>query len=287
VRIFDEAATIAFMAIEDIILSHSRRGMHLLRPYLELNFCGLAAEALLSAPRGTIGITTGFWVNGKAETDGPLGAYFLGKGLETLGFDPIIISDQWCLPLFEDSNLACIEVNAEHDSWHSDWNYFCQGFSPAALISIERCGRNSGGSYANMFGASLNEYTAPIDRWFDAAPDSMLTIGIGDGGNEIGMGNIAAMITEELNIKPCLTRVDHLIIASVSNWGAFGLLAALEAADSCTALPSRDEYLQRLDHIVKLGAVDGVTGKNQSSVDGYPIETDLSILDQLCSMRQR
>ncbi len=273
------------ITIEDIILSESRRGMHRLRPQLEDNFCSSTAEALLEAPRGAIGVTTGFWVNGSPETDGPPGAYFLSKGLEAIGFDPIIICDQWCLPLFEDSALPCFEVSANHDSWRSDWNYFSQGFSPVALVSIERCGRNAHDQYNNMFGTNIGAHTAPIDRWFEAAASaSMLTIGIGDGGNEIGMGNIATALKDELNIEACQTQVNHLVIASVSNWGAFGLLAAFEAAGVEKVLPAPDEYLHWLHYIVKLGAVDGVTGINRASADDYSLETDLAVLKQLNSI---
>ncbi len=49
------------------------------------------------------------------------------------------------------------------------------------------------------------------------------SIGIGDGGNEVGMGKIYDRIITS-NIQnasdiACIVPSDHLIVASVSNWG--------------------------------------------------------------------
>ena len=52
------------------------------------------------------------------------------------------------------------------------------------------------------------------------------TIAIGDGGNEIGMGNIAGALAD-LDISASVTRCDELLVADVSNWGAYGLIAFL------------------------------------------------------------
>src|SRR5205809_7828029 len=62
-------------------------------------------------------------------------------------------------------------------------------------------------------------------RWFRAT-----TIGIGDGGNEIGMGVVRARLRR---LGPLATRiasvvgVDHLVVAGVSNWGGYGVVASL------------------------------------------------------------
>src|SRR5262249_31925838 len=57
------------------------------------------------------------------------------------------------------------------------------------------------------------------------------TIGIGDGGNEIGMGKIA-WETIHRNVPnggliACRVPTDHLIVAGVSNWGAYALAAGV------------------------------------------------------------
>ncbi len=52
------------------------------------------------------------------------------------------------------------------------------------------------------------------------------TIAIGDGGNEIGMGNALEGL-QQLDIIPAVTPCDELLIADVSNWAAFGLIALM------------------------------------------------------------
>ena len=51
-----------------------------------------------------------------------------------------------------------------------------------------------------------------------------VTIGIGDGGNEIGMGKIPhETIVKNIpngDLIHCRVPTDHLIVAGVSNWGA-------------------------------------------------------------------
>ena len=93
--------------IEDIILRHSKRGMNILREHMPERFCEDAAQALLALPKGNVYLTTGFYVAGYAETDGPLGTEVLALAMKELGYDPIILTDQLCEGYFE---LAGLEV---------------------------------------------------------------------------------------------------------------------------------------------------------------------------------
>merc|ERR1719330_1440974 len=56
-------------------------------------------------------------------------------------------------------------------------------------------------------------------------------IAIGDGGNELGMGKVIDKIRTNPKISNgdligAVTSADHLIAASVSNWGGYALAAA-------------------------------------------------------------
>ena len=66
---------------------------------------------------------------------------------------------------------------------------FAQGLldrlDPALLIAIERCSPSQDGVYRNMRSVDISAYTARVDALFDLHEHS---VGIGDGGNEIGMG---------------------------------------------------------------------------------------------------
>ena len=91
------------------------------------------------------------------------------------------------------------------------------------------------------------------------------TVGIGDGGTEIGMGNVAAGVAERLGLVPCAVKTDRLIIATVSNWGALGLCAALGQ------LPSEAELLAAYALCPQVGLLDGITCEPALSEDGFPV----------------
>ena len=59
-------------SIENIILRHSKRGMDILKQHMADDFCSAAAKKIFSLERKNILLTTGFYVAGYAETDGPL-----------------------------------------------------------------------------------------------------------------------------------------------------------------------------------------------------------------------
>ena len=80
--------------VEDIVLRHSKRGMTILRKYMGDFYCKRAAEKILELPKGNIFLTTGFYVAGHAETDGPLGTMTLAKALRAVGYRPIIVTDK-------------------------------------------------------------------------------------------------------------------------------------------------------------------------------------------------
>ena len=58
-------------------------------PYLDEHYCLRAAGRLLSLPKGCILLTTGFYVAGHAETDGPPETVALAYTLQKAGFTPL------------------------------------------------------------------------------------------------------------------------------------------------------------------------------------------------------
>ncbi|MCD7743965.1 MAG: DUF4392 domain-containing protein [Lachnospiraceae bacterium] len=272
-------------SIEDIALLHSCRGMAELKENLDPDYCLRAAERLLTQKRGTVLLTTGFFVAGHAETDGPPGTLSVALALIQLGFQPVIITDRICEGLFEPEGIRVLyaEVNADL-AWYRQ---LLEQLHPVCLISIERCGKNSNNDYANMKGVSISAQTAHIDTLFEfAAQEHILTIGIGDGGNEIGMGNLKDAIAKKLSISPCTVTVDELIIATTSNWGAYALVAGLSLLQEQNILPSSEKIAAYIRHIVSLGCVDGVTKKPVPSVDGFPQETEEEIITLLSEAAQ-
>jgi D-glutamate cyclase len=253
-----------------------------------------AASALATAPTLRVGLITGFYVPlgspAAAETDGPVGAALLARGLEEIGVSCRLATDEpcrgACAAALAGAGIPAVpldigDVTAITQTWRS------AGITHA--ISIERCGPSADGAPRNMRGLDISAYTAPLDTLFTAGPWE--TVAVGDGGNEIGMGSLPreliAECVEHGELIACVTPARHLIVAGVSNWGAYGLLAALAALREdwrATLAAALDEKLDEaiLRATVDDGpAVDGVSRLRNMTVDGLDIATHHSKLRQI------
>src|SRR5258708_6965361 len=101
------------------------------------------------------------------------------------------------------------------------------------LNAIERVSPASAGKPHREYGADMSDDTAPLHLLFDD-PDwrrPWVTIGIGDGGNEIGMGVLPEEIVRDDipngRLISAAVSADYLIVSSVSNWGGWGLVSAM------------------------------------------------------------
>lgn len=198
------------------------------------------------------------------ETDGPLGAFFLHRALQCLAKSPSL--------LLADSSVMRAWESAAGEAPHK--------FDPTVdrahttTIAIECAGPSADGIAYSMRGRNLNSSIDPtlLDHWARHRP----TIAIGDGGNEIGMGKIPHQ-TIVRNIPNgdqihCRIPAEYLIVAGVSNWGAYALAAGLFVLRGETPPPhlfDPDRERQILEIMVRDGPlVDGVTGKQTVTVDG-------------------
>src|SRR5215469_9859621 len=220
-----------------------------------------AASALATARSVGVGLITGFYVpQGSppaAETDGPLGVALLAKGLAAVGIPSRVATDELCRSACataltaagaSDIPVDAVAIGAPLAPLIETWRR--AGITHA--ISIERCGRSADGAPRNMRGQDIGSYTVPLDDLFVAGPWE--TIAVGDGGNEIGMGAISrSLISRHVDhgeTIACVTPAQHLIVAGVSNWGAYALIGALAAMREDwrrTLVASLDETL---DHAV-------------------------------------
>jgi hypothetical protein len=128
-----------------------------------------------------------------------------------------------------------------------------------------------------MRGLDISDRMKPAHLLFESRlAERPVTIGIGDGGNEIGMGKIPwEVIRDNIpggGLVACRTCTDHLIVAGVSNWGAYALAAGvlhLRQAGVDPLLFDRDQERELLAIMVEAGPlVDGVLGVPAISVDG-------------------
>lgn len=266
--------------IEDVVLRYSKRGMNILKNHMKEDYCREAAGQILELEKGTILLTTGFYVAGHAETDGPLGTLVMADALQKLGYHTVIVTDEFCRGFFENEGLEVYYAGVNDEA--QEYDRMLETYRPVGLISIERCGRNVEDDYANMRGISIKEYTASTDWLFiQARKAGIPTFGVGDGGNEIGMGNLKEVIHEELALVPCKVKVDTLVIATVSNWGAYAIVAYMQKMTGVTGLLNFEKIYGYLARIVRMGSVDGVTKKHTLSVDGFSLEIEKEILDGL------
>jgi hypothetical protein len=273
------------VTIEDIILRHDQRGVSALRPHLPEDFCTQAAQYIIDHP-GDVLIATGFYIlsAGKHETDGPPGAIAIGNALQALGRKVSYVSDRHTTPMLRDwlgSKAEVIEFPiADVETSRRAASDTLGRAKPGLVISIERCGRTRDDTYLNMRSVDITPHTARLDYMFESGIPS---IGIGDGGNEIGMGNLVEIIpsVDHLPKDPAVTKVDRLIIASVSNWGGYGLVAALSRLAGRNLLPSVEEDERLIRRMVETGAVDGTSGENKYYVDNFTLEENGELLAQL------
>ncbi len=271
-------------SIEDVILDFDKRGMLALKPHLPADFCEQAAQYVVNHPGHTL-IVTGFYVliAGKPETDGPPGAIAIGNALMALGRQVTYVTDDCTAPLLRqwagdaeviEFPVAGIEESKQYAA------QLLERTQPALLISIERCGRNRNDEYLNMRGRDITPQTARVDYLFDG---SVPSVGIGDGGNEIGMGNLVEIIpsVDSLPDSPAIAEVDRLVIASVSNWGGYGLVAAISRLTGRNLLPSAESEAVMVQAMVDAGAVDGTTGDAVPTVDNFSMEDNGSLMTRL------
>ncbi len=246
------------------------------------------------AGEGYVSLPTG-------ETDGPLGAVGLARAL-ALGLDarPVIVTEDHCLDptiaalragglnalsyeeLLQRSNAATVvPYPKDEEGGERAAEGFLEEYDPGAVVAVEKGGPNREGIYHSSSGSSYQGGRAKIAPLFDRAADAgVVTVGIGDAGNEIGFGKIEETVRDVQPYGaecqcPCgngmatCVATDHLIVANVSNWGAYGLQAILALlSETPDAMHGPDDERRMLEQSTLTGANDGFTDRPQQTVDG-------------------
>lgn len=253
------------------------------------------AKALLEERGSTIGIFTGAVVpkylpNG--ENDGPLGSVVLGRALNELGMRTIIYTEEECLEVTQVAAKAigadCTiekldrEPGLQHDRLTKELDI---------AIAIEKAGVNEKGVQHSVNGNSRQGTRAVVDNIFvNMLENGKTTIGIGDGGNEIGFGSIyedACKIVPYGKKCRCgcegsivtVTATKYLYPAAISNWGAYAITAALAIATNhpeFSLRPNEEETL--LQTAIKYDCRDGGTGEAAFRVDGVSGESSMAFV---------
>ena len=262
--------------IEDLLTARNPRGMQTLQAALTPGYYYRAAHMLQNIS-GHVLIGTGFPVNHTYETDGPVGAIALYQAIESLGAMPILVCGAPLADAVSDDYHVHKITAGEPETSAREAQLVLDKYQPNLVISIERPGMAADGHYYNMRGENISARCASFDYFLTLA--NCPTIAIGDGGNEIGMGNVADTLTD-LNIIPSATCCDELLIADVSNWAAHGLLAMLSIISGKDML-ARWDNLAILNYLSERGSVDGVTRENTLTEDGLNADISEQLINDL------
>ena len=245
-------------------------------PLIRRDHLRLAALSLMKAER--VLIVSGYPIKkaGAGETDGPPGSWAFGEALKKLGIPYAYLTDGINTPLFEALGAEPLY------RWDPD---LLKKEPFSHLVAIERPGRARDGRYYNMAGVDISDVIEPLDTLFlEAEARGITTIGIGDGGNEIGMGSLfqgVSRVVRHGNRIASTVLTDYVIVAGVSNWGAYGLIGALSVLAGSDLLPPVDQVARSVEKIVEAGSVDGVSGESSITVDGLPLSDSLDILQDI------
>ncbi len=266
-------------------------------------------------------IVTGFRPPPKyvQESDGPLGAAALTRVLRVgLGAKVLLITDGYrdSLSALEESLSTlgidylskcllgsvkefdvCIEALPTNELMLKLVTTEVANLEPVLTVFIERVGPNYLGVMHSMGGLDVSAYNVSINELHSRLVKcGSLSIGIGDGGNEVGMGVIEDVVRKYVPygsrcLCPCMggiacsLRTDVLIPAAISNWGAYALAALIAKYLGREELVMKPhEEVRGLRNLSLVGVVDGVLGISSASVDSVPAEVSAGVVSKILKL---
>lgn len=272
-----------------------------------------AARSLLERvrPRDTVVFCTGFFDPPSMidEMDGPLGAVALARMLcVLLDITPVFLTEvanmERMAGLAQSMGLeilgyelarttpfkaAVMPLPIDHERAEAEARTLCREVTPKAIIAIEKPAPCPRGRYHTGKGLDVTDTVGKVNHVFEEARrKGILTIGIGDGGNEVGMGNIlddVIRIVPTGNIIGTDVKTDLLVVAAIANWGAYAIGACIAAAlHMPDAIHSLEEERRMTGAAAALGFIDPATGLANGWTDGTPPVCSESILELLRQM---
>lgn len=282
----------------------------------------LAAQGIINhvKPGSNVILTTGahhpLWMQ-KGETDGPPGTASITRAIEYgLEAKPIILCEAALTEMMSATFVAAgLSVHPYEEFLKVPHSVCVKDFTtdvnkakaaakelldqtrPSAVICVEKAGPNAKGVLHSMKGSDVGAGRSKVSYLVDEArARGIWTMGIGDGGNEIGFGALYDEVrdifpTGRKCICPCgdgvvtVTKTDSLVVASVSNHGAYAVTACL------AVLLNRRDLLQSaaierrmVEACVMKGAVDGILVSQTPTADGVNEEGNVALLEVMRSI---
>jgi len=251
------------------------------------------------------------------ENDGPVGAAILARAVHWgLGATPVLVCEQHHVaPILASCEAAGVAIRPldvatrthtggalvtaptrqeEIDGWATS---LLDSLRPTAIVAIERLGPNSKGIVHGATGLSGWDPLVDLAPLFSRAADAgVFSIGIGDAGNEIGFGRI---IDDVKRIQPyggkcqcacgagmaTVTATDVLVVAAVSNWGAYGIEANLAMLLGRSDFQHTvDEAADIIHRCLEAGGLEAMFCTQRFFVDGIAGEISVSLVQVLREM---
>ncbi len=264
----------------------------------------------------TVLIATGFiippWF--RPEHDGPAGAATLARALNlALDVTPVIVCEkvikermralcETCgleVTEYEEAKrfprrIAIEDLPIADEAAKKRAKMVLDEMNPSMMIAIEKAAPNEKGIYHTGVGYDVTGIEGKIQHLFEeAGRRGVFTIGIGDGGNEVGMGCIKETIKRVLPTGakcgcPCGAgthsniATDLLIVAMVSNWGAYAIEALLAVAKGRPEILHDRALEERVfQAAISGGLIDPAAGLSMDSGDAIDKSVHLAVIDML------
>lgn len=147
-----------------------------------------------------------------------------------------------------------------------------------------------------MRAIEASAFNSPIDVLWEVALQNgqAKTVSIGDGGNEIGMGNLHDLVAKYVprgDIIGTVVKCDHLISTGVSNWGGYAIACALylfsrekKGSADLKMLPQVSVESKLLDIMLANGAVDGPTCEATRKVDSFDFSEHEKVIESMIAL---
>ena len=254
----------------------------------------------------------------KAETDGPVGAAALARSLIiTRNVKPVFVLPGEAVPAMRklcavmgfhlyDSldtlrsmplSAGIVEFTKSASGAAEAAEALCRdakksGCFPKCCIAVEAPGANKKGVYHNAAGLDVSDLEAKSDVLFSLLrKKGVPAFAIGDLGNECGMGLLMSHLERRVPYAgpgrcscgcgggiAAASSADVLVTATVSNWGAYALCAALaHLAKNHEALYPADLEERALTAAGEYGLID-MYGWQIPSVDGMNLVKNKALI---------
>ena len=211
------------------------------------------------------------------ENDGLSGTLALADALRQLGKNVMLVSDKFSSGLLAAGSevfgapFPMLTLSLAQQQADQEIQALLSSFLPTQVVAIERPGRAIDGHCYSMRGETLDDLVPAADHLLQPlSPRNFQTIAIGDGGNELGFGELIF----------CSTAVDFVIPAGISKGASARVATRSLVAGHLLLRPPEHEYAV-LQALLAAGAVDGCTGKATPSVARLDWESCASTLAQI------